>query len=62
MLNLSIETDNAAFGDGNGVHEVGRILREVAERIENGTAEGNARDYNGNVVAKFSLVVTAEDS
>jgi hypothetical protein len=62
MFAMSIETGNAAFADGNGPYEVCRILREAADQLENGATSGSVRDFNGNTVAQFSLVVTAEDS
>ena len=34
MLEVKMETGNAAFGDGNEGAEVARILREVADKIE----------------------------
>jgi hypothetical protein len=57
MFRLStIRTDNAAFQDGDdGAAEVARILRDIADRIENGSREGSARDINGNNVGGWSL-------
>lgn len=52
---LTIETDNAAFQDGEPAFEVARILREVADAMENGTNEGPVRDVNGNRVGTFTL-------
>ena len=47
MFELRIETDNAAFDEGNGRQEVARILRELAEKvmIQDG---GTINDANGN--------------
>jgi hypothetical protein len=45
-----IETDNAAFEDGNRNLEVARILRVLAEQIENGSDGVTLRDINGNRV------------
>ena len=56
MFNLTINTQNAAFEDG-AEYEVGRILREIADKIENAGAESGANvlDYNGNRVGRYSL-------
>ena len=62
MFRLStIRTDNAAFQDGDdGAGELARILRAIADSVENGNREGTARDVNGNNVGRWSLD-TAED-
>lgn len=52
---LTIQTDNAAFGQHNDAHEIARILRAVADRLEQGDTGGNARDYNGNSVGEWFL-------
>lgn len=48
---LSINTSNAAFDDYEA-HEVARILRELAQRLENNGMESEIilRDINGNKV------------
>lgn len=48
---LTIETGNAAF-EADRDHEVARILREAADRIERADHYGEftLRDYNGNRV------------
>lgn len=53
---VEIETDSAAFDDDGAGHEVARILRKLAERIENGHTSAILRDVNGNRVgfATFS--------
>ncbi len=48
---IEFETDNAAFEDGYS--EVVAILREVADKIENGVTDGQIRDTNGNKVGKY---------
>lgn len=53
-MRLTIETDNAAFGDEPGV-EVAGILRDVANRAENGQTSGTLLDSNGNTVGSWSL-------
>ena len=52
---LTITCDNAAFEDGGGETEVARILRETAERVEDGTRTGNLLDINGNVVGSYTF-------
>jgi hypothetical protein len=49
-IKLMIETTNDAFADGNEKNEVARILRELADKLENGNEPTIMRDYNGNVV------------
>lgn len=59
MLTINLRTRNAAFEDSD---EIGRILRELAERIDDtGMAEsldkasGILRDSNGNNVGGWSF-------
>jgi hypothetical protein len=57
-FSLTIQTDNAAFGDGDDAEmcaELARILREVAARLEAGEDTGRVRDYNGNTVGRYSI-------
>lgn len=49
ILTVQIETTNDAFFDDRGA-ETARILRELADKIENGADEVMLRDYNGNRV------------
>lgn len=54
-VRLTIETDNAAFDDGNRDNEVARILREAADRIENGSQDDfGLYDFNGNKVGNLT--------
>jgi hypothetical protein len=63
-LKLEFAMDNAAFDDGgDGRFEATRLLREVADRLEedelvreDGRAHGSIRDTNGNVVGGFEIV------
>ena len=60
MFTLEMQTDNAAFigadDDYGPGPEVARILREIADRLDNPGAgystavQGNCRDFNGNTV------------
>ena len=54
MITITIETDNAAFSDK--AHEVARILRELARRIENRGIDNISKvmDSNGNSVGTFT--------
>ncbi len=49
------DMDDAAM-DENPREEVARILRETADKVENGTDYGNLRDINGNNVGHWDLV------
>lgn len=54
MFTLAFRTDNAAFEDGAAT-ETGRILRDLARKIEAGELDGDARDHNGNRIGAFTL-------
>ena len=51
---LVIDTDNAAFED-SPTGEIARILRQMADDIEETGDVRNPRDYNGNQVGTASL-------
>ena len=61
---LWIHTDNAAFYDADDYaprHEIARILRKVAEHVEQGEPIGKYQtihDVNGNDVGRFALKET----
>ncbi len=55
MLTLTIETENAAFADGQQAAEVARILRQAASKIERGSHSGSLCDGNGNTVGRYDL-------
>lgn len=55
VLQISIETGNAAFDDGNRDAELARILRAAADKVENGQTDFNLRDFNGNTVGSVTL-------
>ena len=52
-MKLKIRTENAAFDPMEW--EVARILRKVAEDIENGEESGSCVDHNGNKVGEWEL-------
>ena len=57
MFSCEIRTGNAAFGDDKMEEgaEIVRILREIADDIENyGWESGSCRDFNGNNVGSWS--------
>ena len=60
MLTVEIETNNAAFED-NCPQETARILRDLADRIENGLGSGQDSgallDINGNRVGNWSWAI-----
>jgi hypothetical protein len=62
MFRLTIETENAAFGESmeTVVDEVTGILREVAGRIDRGVVGGPIRDTNGNSVGTYTLTFDEE--
>jgi len=52
---MTIRTDSAAFDEG-AASETARILRAVADCVEQGTLESDyILDYNGNNVGKYKL-------
>ena len=63
---LVISTDNAAFsGDDHGP-ELARILRQIAQRLDNAGSipdgiDGNARDINGNRCGYYSADMRDEE-
>jgi hypothetical protein len=54
MLKLAIETTNAAF-EGDPAPECARILRAIADALEDGSTGGPIRDVNGNRVGTFTI-------
>lgn len=51
---INIQMDNAAFADEPAV-ELARILRNLAQSVEDGRTECPAHDYNGNTVGRFEI-------
>jgi len=47
---LSVDTDNAAFDEGQAGAEIARILRTAGKRFDDGEVEFELRDVNGNSV------------
>lgn len=59
MLRVQIWTDNDAFA-GNGEQEVAKLLRQLADRIEEGQCDGRIMDSNGNRCGSFDLRLDRE--
>jgi len=53
MFTLRFDTDNAVFEE-SFASECARILREVADKLEEGDDNGAIRDINGNSIGKWS--------
>lgn len=52
---ISINMDNAAFTEDGGRPELARILRKLADDVENGKAPVPLRDANGNTVGSMEI-------
>jgi len=60
MFTLEIETTGSAF-EGYSGHEVARLLRMVARRVESGEeVDGNIFDLNGNRCGEWALEAEEE--
>lgn len=53
-MRIQFRTSNAAF-QGRRKSESARILREIAEKLEEGHDEGIIQDVNGNKVGSWNL-------
>ena len=53
MFTLHFSTSNDAFDDCP--EECVRILREIANALRHGQADGAVRDINGNTIGKWEL-------
>ena len=60
MFSLQIDTNNSAF-EGYSGHEVARLLRMVARRVESGEeVDGSIFDANGNRCGSWCLEAEEE--
>ena len=62
---VAISCDSAAFGNPNTPdfgYEIARILREVADKMQEDYAAGVCRDYHGNSVGHFGLRLVEKKS
>ncbi len=56
MLIIKIkDTGNSAFTDENYHEEIARILRNLADKIENGNSPTRLLDSNGNSIGTFEV-------
>lgn len=57
MMRIKFDTKNAAFRENYLDLELQsiEILKEIIEKLENGTKEGNCFDVNGNKVGEWKL-------
>lgn len=53
---LKIDSVNDAF-EGDGEYEVARILRQIADQVENGVGAAAAMDLMGNSVGHWEVSV-----
>jgi hypothetical protein len=55
MVRVTINTDNAAFDDGNREDEIARILEVLARRFRNRetSRRGRVQDVNGNSCGEY---------
>ena len=56
MISIEIENSGSAFDDSPD-SELGRILRKLADQIENGTAPEVLHDLNGNKCGTVSMTI-----
>lgn len=57
ILRVEIRQDNAAFLPDAGL-ETARILRQLADRVQDGSSEGVLRDANGAIIGGFGTEAT----
>ncbi len=55
MVTITIKTGNAAFEGDNMNYEIARILRNLAEKIENDNMPSKLMDINGNKVGTIEI-------
>jgi len=59
-IKITIETENAAFGDGFYYDEIRAIVSKFLERIECGAGEYPLHDTNGNKVGSAIVEIVAD--
>ena len=60
---ITIDLGHAAFADGEAPFEVARILKDLADHLENGgLSEKDLYDYNGNNVGEANIIRNQEDN
>jgi len=55
MLKVKILTQNEAFSGENKWYELARILKYVAQQVEDGHPGKTIQDINGNTVGAFKI-------
>lgn len=63
-LTLDIAIGNDATTDCNGrptLDRLAEMLKQTADKVRTGAADGTIRDYNGNTVGSFAIVSEPED-
>lgn len=58
---LEFACNNAAFDPAAPEIEMARILRAAAVKLERGTSTGIVKDFNGNKVGNFMVIIENED-
>ena len=53
MFKVSFKIGNDAFQNGDGREETARILRKIAEQVENGYDGKKIMDINGNTIGEW---------
>lgn len=59
-IKVDLQTGGAAFATQDMSEALADILRDVADRVGNGQAEGRITDYNGGNVGSFSVTSEPE--
>lgn len=52
---IEIDSENAAFSEGEAAYEISRLIRETADKVEEGYTSGFLTDYNGQRAGHWSL-------
>ena len=58
MVSVKINTGGSAFRNEEetlDTYEIVRLLRQTAQKIENGYTDANIMDINGNTVGRFEI-------
>lgn len=58
MVSVKIKTGGSAFRNEDetlDTNEIVRLLRQTAQKIENGYTDANIADINGNTVGRFEI-------
>ncbi len=55
QFQVDVNCSNESFAEYGFVFEIQRILKEIADKVENGQRSGILLDYNGNRVGEFGF-------